>query len=229
MPCPANPSCVLFDFDGACADTEPFGLEIDRKAFAAFGIETTDEELQSLVGTTGIESVPAVFAAHGMKVSAKKYFKRRGDNSWIYREAPIEASQGVRELLGRLHVRGIHTGLVSTTSSREILFALNRLGLASSFDAIVTGDVVDRHKPDPAPYLEALRYLGADSSAGVAIEDSPSGIASARAAGLYVVGYAGGSIVQDTSEADETVSSFDELFWPSIEEELSGVANGLLG
>lgn len=222
MPCPASPTCVLFDFDGVCADTEPFGLEIDRKAFAAFGIEATDEELQSLVGTTGIESVPAVFAAHGMKVSAKKYFKRRGDNSWIYREAPIEASPGVCELLGRLHSQGIRTGLVSTTSSMEILFALNRLGLASCFDTIVTGDLVARRKPDPTPYLEALRYLGADATGAVAIEDSPTGIASAKAAGLYVLGYAGGQLVQDTSAADETVTGFHELFWPSIEESLEG-------
>ncbi len=209
---PTSPDCVLFDFDGVCADTEPLGLELDRRAFSTYGFVPTEEELHSLVGTTGEESIPAVFAAHGLCVSAAEYWSHRGDNSWIYRDAPLEPSPGVCELLARLRARGVRTGLVSTTSARDILSALNRLGLASCFDVLVTGDLVERRKPDPMPYLEALRHLGFEAEGNVAIEDSPTGIASAKAAGLYVVGYAGGRIVQDTSAADETVTGFDGLF-----------------
>ena len=69
-------------------------------------------------------------------------------------------------------------------------------------------------KPDPAIFnvaAERLVALGVDRNRIVVVEDSPNGIASARAAGLYVVGFKGSQIQQDTSDADVEVASFAEL------------------
>ncbi len=59
---------------------------------------------------------------------------------------------------------------------------------AGAFRAVVTGDEVSRGKPDPEPYLTAAERLGVEPAACVAIEDSPTGIASARAAGVPTLG-----------------------------------------
>lgn len=204
---PSDVQAVLFDFDGVCADTEPLGLELDRAVYARHGIHPTRQEMESLVGTTGEESVPALFARYGQQVSAEQYWAEREDNVVIYRDMPLSAMPGVIDLLRRLRARGVLTALVSTTRASNINFALNRLGMQPLFDALVTGDMVEHHKPEPEPYLLGARTLGAEPVACVAIEDSPTGIASAKAAGLYTIGFAGLTIHQDTSAADETVGT----------------------
>lgn len=203
---------VFFDFDGTLADTEVLGLQLDREAYRAFGITPTEEEMRSVAGTTGEESIPAVFAAHGMRVSAREFETHRQSSRVIYCDMPLEASPGAAELIGRLRARGVRLAVVSTTIRPWVQRALERIGLAGSFDFLVCGDDVDRHKPDPAPYLEALRHAGTVPSHAVAIEDSPVGIASAKAAGLYTIGYRGGSVPQDVSAADEAADSFDGLW-----------------
>lgn len=208
---PANIQAVLFDFDGVCADTEPLGLLLDSEVYAYYGIEPTDEERHALVGTTGEETIPWLFRRHGMNVTAQEFWSHRRPNELIYRELPLQLIPGIRELLGNLRARGVRTALVSTTNSACINFALNRLGLQDMFDIRICGDMVAHHKPDPEPYLAGVAALGADVARCVAVEDSPTGIAAAKAAGLYTLGYAGYSIHQDTSAADETVASFEGL------------------
>lgn len=202
---------VLFDFDGVCADTEPLGIQLDREVYAQFGIEPTEEELLAMVGTTGEETIPWVFARHGMRVSAAEFWARRRDNSLIYREMPLSRMPGIVEALTGLRLRGVLCALVSTTAAANINFALNRLGMQRMFDVLMCGDMVARHKPEPDPYLAAVAMLGVDPGQCMAVEDSPTGIASAKAAGLYTVGFAGLTIHQDTSAADETVASLLEL------------------
>ena len=68
--------------------------------------------------------------------------------------------------------------------------------------------MVERHKPDPLCYERSLANLGISARDAVAFEDSPTGIAAAKAAGLYVVGFEGSVIDQDTSAADVTLGSF---------------------
>ena len=77
-----------------------------------------------------------------------------------------------------------HVALV-TTSDREATDAvLAALELAGGFDLIVTADDVDATKPDPEGYQRALEHFGAEASASLTLEDSPSGIRAAMAAGL---------------------------------------------
>jgi beta-phosphoglucomutase-like phosphatase (HAD superfamily) len=77
-----------------------------------------------------------------------------------------------------------------------------------AFDALVTGDVVDRPKPHPEPYLTAARLLGVDITECVAIEDSPAGLASAHASGAVAVG------VPNILSLDDEPSS---ALWPTLE------------
>lgn len=127
-----TPACVLFDFDGVCADTERYGIELDREVYELYGINPTREEMQSLVGTTGLESIPALFRKYGLTVTAQEFFAKRRDNTCIYRDFPLEAEPGLIGVLADLRARRIPIGLVSTTAASSIFFALDRLHLASS-------------------------------------------------------------------------------------------------
>lgn len=209
---PSTIDAVLFDFDGTLADTEPLGMELDREALAALGVEVPIEELHALAGTDGTSSVRALLDRHGRPdIALDEYYAHRRPSHVIYRDMVLKVFPGALELVASLRGRGTALALVSTTNAAEILYALDRLGAASLFDAIVTGDMVDRHKPEPDPYLLALSMLGVDPSRAVVVEDSRPGIASAKAAGLYTVAFKGSVIEQDTSAADEEVHAYADL------------------
>lgn len=93
---------------------------------------------------------------------------------------------GALELLRAVRAAGLPTALVTSTGRRLVEVALRTIG-AENFDAVVVGDEVKAPKPDPEPYLKAARLLGVPITECVAIEDSPTGVASARASGAAVL------------------------------------------
>lgn len=208
---PARLRGVLFDFDGTLADTEVLGFQLDQAVADRFGVTLDEDDLRSLIGTTGIESVPAMFARHGVEISYEEFERLRPRNDVIYKERLQGLNPGARELLDRLVARGVRLALVSTTDTYEIVYACNRFGITSHFDAIVGGDMGLPGKPQPDPYLAAMRFLGLSPEECVVVEDSPTGIAAGKAAGAHTIAYVGGSVRQDASAADETFERYEDL------------------
>jgi HAD superfamily hydrolase (TIGR01509 family) len=78
--------------------------------------------------------------------------------------------------------------VASNAPRRHLLAGLRRAGLADAFDVSVSVDDVARPKPAPDLYTRACKLLDVPPAAAVALEDSPPGVAAARAAGVYVIG-----------------------------------------
>ena len=96
---------------------------------------------------------------------------------------------GARELLARAAGRGTPIGLVSNSPLAFVRRSLEIVGFEDRFDVVVSAHEVAAPKPAPDPYLEACRRLGVEPGPDVvALEDSPTGVAAARAAGLTVIG-----------------------------------------
>ncbi len=95
---------------------------------------------------------------------------------------------GARELLSLLREADHLLLLVTSGSLASVTMTLEATGLAGSFAGIITSDDVRRGKPDPAPFLTCLTRFAIAPTSALAVEDAPSGIASARAAGLPVIG-----------------------------------------
>ena len=205
---PERPDAVLFDFDGTLCNTEVENIRLVQGVLRQMGAEVSREELEVLTGGEDRVTVPPILERHCVAGTIDDYERLRDDCYLTYAEAPLELEPGAVEMLDGLRERGVRVGLVSMTVSRCILTALARLGILSRFDVIVCGDMVESRKPAPDPYLRAAELLGVDPAACVAVEDSPTGIASARAAGCYVIAYTGCDIVQDVSAADEVIDSF---------------------
>lgn len=116
----------------------------------------------------------------------------------------VKAVEGARELVDSLRGR-VPMGVASNSVRIVVETALASAGLGG-FDAIVTGEDAERAKPAPDPYLVACARLVVDPRDAVAIEDSPAGVASAKAAGMLVVGLQH-AVGVDLSEADRVIDS----------------------
>lgn len=205
---PSRLETVLFDFDGTLCNTEVENLKLVQGILRQMGADVSMGELEVLTGGEDRVTVPAILERHHARGTIDDYERMRDGCYLTYSQAPLKLEPGALVLLDGLRGRGVKLGLVSMTVSRCILTALARLGIADRFDAIVCGDMVERRKPSPDPYLRAAELLGVDAEKCVAVEDSPTGIASAKAAGCHVIAYTGCDIVQDVSAADEVVDSF---------------------
>jgi HAD superfamily hydrolase (TIGR01509 family) len=95
---------------------------------------------------------------------------------------------GASALVAALRERGVPVGLASNSPRVFVDRALGVAGMLDAFDVTVAGDEVPLPKPAPDSYLAAADALGADPTACVALEDSNTGVAAARAAGMYVIG-----------------------------------------
>jgi len=104
-------------------------------------------------------------------------------------EHGVEAMIGARELLHALKQRGTPIGLVSNSPLLFVQRSLEIAGFGDRFDVVISAHEVAAPKPSPEPYLEACRRLGVEPGPDVvALEDSPTGVAAAKAAGLTVIG-----------------------------------------
>lgn len=205
---PERIDAVLFDFDGTLCNTEVENIRLVQGVLHQMGADVSLEELEVLTGGEDRVTVPPILERHHIAGTIEEYERLRDGCYRTYAEAELVLEPGALELIDGLRARGVKTALVSMTVARCILTGVARLGILDRFDAVICGDMVERRKPAPDPYLRAAELLGVNPVRCVAVEDSPTGIASARAAGCYVVAYTGCDIVQDVSAADEVINSF---------------------
>ena len=182
-------AAVIFDFDGLIFDSETPEYESHQQVFASCGVDLTLDEWCNQIGVwaqghdEGWADQLVVRAASAPTREVYLAEKRR-----IFNEVmPGGPMRGIRELLDALADAGVRTAVASTSSSKWVLTSIDRLGLQSSFGAIVTGSDVTQRKPAPDVYLEAARRLNVDPSRSVALEDSGPGLKAAKAAGMKAV------------------------------------------
>ncbi|HXP28597.1 MAG TPA: HAD family phosphatase [Solirubrobacteraceae bacterium] len=186
----SRPSAAVFDNDGLLLDTEEAWTRAERTLFARRGREFTDEDKRTLIGSS--RSLAAV------KLEA--LLDRPDEGEALMDEllelVMDEALQGVAprpgalELLERLSEAGIPLAVASNSEPQFVQRVLSGAGLLEGgpFATVVTVADVEQPKPAPDIYLEACRRLGVAPATAVALEDSPIGVASAAAAGMFVIG-----------------------------------------
>lgn len=202
---------VLFDFDGVIADTEESNVKYLGKALAVFGVVITPEEQAQLVGMNDPRILEKMLRRARPPVTLEQLLEERQRQGNTYEDDPdLAPTPGVIEFLHRLRAAGKGIALVSSTSARLILVALNRLGLTGFFDVIICGDMVSEKKPSPECYRKAMALLRARPEECVIVEDSPVGIRAGKAAGAVVAACRCGRLRQDTSQADFEFESFEE-------------------
>ena len=185
----AAPAAVVFDNDGLLLDTESVWTRAEQDLFARRGTEFTPADKRELVGTSAAIAGAVLERRLGEPGRAAELIEELNALVVAELEHGVEAMVGARELLGRLRERGTPIGLVSNSPLRFVVRSLQIVGLQGHFDVVLSAHEVAAPKPAPDPYLEACRRLGVEAGpAVVALEDSPTGVAAALAAGLTVIG-----------------------------------------
>jgi len=183
------PDAVVFDNDGLLLDTESVWTRAEQDLFDRRGLEFTAEHKRELVGTSAEVAGAILERRLGEPGRAVELIEELNELVVAELEHGVEAMVGARELLHRLKQRGTPIGLVSNSPLVFVQRSLEIVGFEDRFDVVLSAHEVAAPKPAPDPYLEACRRLGVEAGpAVVALEDSPTGVTAARAAGLTVIG-----------------------------------------
>ena len=177
---------LIFDLDGVLVDSEPVHWRASHRLFAPH--ELTMEEYEPFVGLAIEPYMAWALERFGLDATVEELIERYAESVTAEIEsAPIPALDGARELIAAARERGLRVGLASQSIAEWVHPTLRAANLDGSFDVVVTGDDVERPKPQPDIYLHTARLLGVAPGACLAIEDSPAGVQSAAAAGMRVV------------------------------------------
>ena len=177
---------VLWDMDGTIVDTEPYWFEAEYAIVAEHGDSWSDDHARAVVGFDLLDSGRYMIEHGGVRLTPHEIVELMLDSVVTDLKREVPWRPGARELLADVRTAGIPTALVTMSWRRfasEVVDALP----AGAFDVSVVGDDVERGKPHPDPYLLAAERLGVDITRCLAIEDSPTGVASALAAGATVL------------------------------------------
>ncbi len=182
----AIPAAVLWDMDGTLVDTEPYWIACEYELVAEHGGAWSEDHAHAIVGMD-LRDAAAYIRDHGpVDMAVDDIVNRLLDGVTLMVRGSVPWRPGARELLADLRARSVRCALV-TMSWRRFADAVVEALPVDSFDVIVAGDEVANGKPGPEPYTTAAQRLGVDARDCVAIEDSPTGIRSAVAAGCRVV------------------------------------------
>ena len=183
-----NIKAVFFDMDGTVLDTEPIHVRAIADALDNFGIKDEINFLNRCIGLNATDMKKLYMKEAG---SEEEYDKIIGLAERLANkhktERGIRVKDGFFMLSEHLKKIGAKSYIVTSTPRKTVLTDLERAGILGYFTELICFEDYTKGKPDPEPYLTALRLSGESADGCVAIEDSTAGLTSAVKAGLRCV------------------------------------------
>lgn len=182
---------LLFDLDGTLVDTGELHWEATVAALAENGKTVSRETYDSEVHGGNNDDIARLFFPEDPGGAGLAYIERKEQmfRTMLSDTAPMA---GLVDLLDAARRRGWGTAVVTNATRDNMEASLRAIGLRDAFDCIILGEELERAKPDPLPYVTAMRKLGARPEASVAFEDSLPGLASIIDSGALAVGVSSG-------------------------------------
>lgn len=178
---------VAFDMDGLIFDTEALFFRVASEMLADRGKTFTREMMAAMIGRPAAIAGPALVEMAGLEDSPSALLAEARERFDALIETAVHPMPGLFALLDRLQTLGIPRAVATSTRRGEAVKLLSQHHLIDHFAFVLGGDEVTRGKPDPEIYRTAAERLGVDPGSMLVLEDSPAGVASARAAGAFVV------------------------------------------
>lgn len=195
-------SALICDLDGTLVDSEPIHADAWLHILAQRGLHFTHEWFEQWIGTSDRFLAKNTIEQHNLEATVKELQLAKQLHYHQLVSEKLETFVGVEEGLQRIgQQRPIAIATNSGRKDAQEVFKATKLD--EMVQVSVTADDVDQLKPAPDMYLLAAQKIGVNPQACVAIEDSPAGVASARAAGMYVLGLTTSQVVEKMGEAHE--------------------------
>ena len=205
---------VIFDMDGVIIDTEPVHHFAFYTQFAELGISVPAAEYAAFLGSSTRNVFEHLKRQFNLPQDVETLLRRKREifNQAFDTDPNLDLLDNVRGLLDDLRQHGVPLVLASSASKATIARVFARFGLAPYFAHVVSGEDFAQSKPDPAIFLHAAAVAETPVGECLVIEDSANGVAAAKAAGIYCIGYASPhSAGQDLRLADRVIQHFSEL------------------
>lgn len=199
---------VLFDFDGTLADTLPLSFKAFREVFFKYeGKRLTDAEIVQTFGPTEEEIIANHISNPAAVDEAVEYYYEVFEADF---KDHVQMSEEIQELILRLSTLRMPMVIITGKSRRCLDICLKNLDLEGYFVATITGDEVERSKPDPEGIIKALEILGLGTREVVFVGDSDADISAGRSAGVLTIGAHWFDTVQNAHFAVEPDQVFTE-------------------
>lgn len=187
----ANIRAVIFDMDGVLTDSEPL---INASAIAMFrekGLTVQPADFVPFVGTGENRYIGGVAEKYRFPLDIAEAKRRTYEIYLDLVPQQLAAFPGAREIVIQCRQSGLYAAVASSADTIKIEANLRKIGLPpESWDAIISGEDVERRKPDPDIFLSAARKLSVAPGECVVVEDAVNGIQAAKAAGMRCVAVA---------------------------------------
>jgi HAD superfamily hydrolase (TIGR01509 family) len=202
-------SAILFDMDGTLIDSEPLWLKAEIEVMAEVGCHWDEQDQINCLGGPA-ERTERYMQERSQNIKPYGYFINRLHEVMRARITnELDLIPNALSLLEECKDAGINTALV-TASSRDLMTIVLKRFPPGTFDVVVSGDDVEKSKPDPAPYLLAAKQLSVDILKCLVLEDSLTGVQSGLSSGAKVIGIP--HLVQMSEHPNlRVISSLDEI------------------
>lgn len=211
-----TPAAIFFDHDGTLVDTEPLWGRAKTALAAEYGGEWTEQDTLDSLG------VPVQFTIERLQqkgvtlpgAKIEQLLSEFVEN--LRREERVQFLPGIENLLAEIRELGIPCGIV--TNATTAVAQMTADAAPGTFSFIISNADVTAPKPDPQPYLMAADRLGVTPEESIVLEDSPSGVEAALAAGMKVIAVPGekpveaGVATAEIAHQDLTLKKILEVF-----------------
>jgi beta-phosphoglucomutase len=209
-------SAIIFDLDGVIVSTDEYHYQAWKKIAEQEDIYFNRELNEKLRGVSRLESLSIILEKADRMYEFEEMQALANTKNDIYRESlekltPADIMPGVEVLLERLRLNNVKVAIGS--SSKNADFILDKIGLISYFDSIISGKDIKNSKPDPEVFLLAAQSLSVSPESCVVVEDADAGVEAALAAGMKVVGVGAAST---NSKAHMKLKSLTEMEFTNL-------------
>lgn len=209
-----NAPLLIFDCDGVLVDSEPVSIAVLIDMVAHQGVEITEEEAyQRFLGRSVASMTATLWEEYGIETDIDFLEHMRSVLFERFRQE-LKAITGIADTLDQLPAARC---VASSSQPERIRYSLGLTGLLEKFEPhIFSATMVTHGKPAPDLFLHAARQMQADPGNCIVIEDSPAGIAAAKAAGMRVFAFTGGSHARFPAFRDHIASLEPDLVFDAM-------------
>jgi HAD superfamily hydrolase (TIGR01509 family) len=207
-----KPTAILFDMDGLMIDSEQTRAESFKIVIRKHG-GIVKENIPQIIGVRALDNWKIMQKRYGLSESPDQLLEE-GEAEYtklIQKDMPL-VMPGLFHLIDHIKKMNLKRAVVSSSRMEHITLKLNKLKIDDFFQAIVSGDMVTNGKPNPEGYLVAAGKLNVNPADCLVLEDAPSGVLAAKAAGMSCIAIPSPySINGDFSQADYILKNLDEV------------------